>query len=302
MKKNTPLVSVIMPAYNAGRFVARAIESIRKQTLENFEFLIIDDASTDETWKIIKSYAKRDKRIRAWRNKKNLGLVASLNSLLPKTRGTYIARMDADDISLANRFTKQVALLESEPELVACGGQEYIINERGRTIAEKYFPIDQATCYRLITNIMVIQPPLLMARGDVMRKLKYDNHIFRNDDISMHFKLLKYGHFSNVDEILFKYRKRPNSLTHTHPKEVFYRAMFVRLNAIRKYNFAPPIGNLILLAMEALVVAVLPEQLVLSSFEFLRHMHHGVKRIFRFGFSLPTMLLAKAASLVLILR
>jgi glycosyltransferase involved in cell wall biosynthesis len=299
MRPRKPTVSVIMPVYNAGKFLVRAIESIQKQTMDHLEFLIIDDNSSDNSWDIIKHYAKRDKRIRVFRNTKNLGLVASLNFILPKTHGTYIARMDADDISLPERFAKQIALLEGFPNLVACGGQEYIINERGRTIAEKYFPTDETACYNLITNIMVIQPPLLMARGEIMRKLKYDNHIFKNDDISMHFKLLKYGGFSNVDEIIFKYRKRPDSLTHKHPKQVFYRALLVRINAIRKHNFAPPVLNLLILAAEALIVGIMPEKLVTSSFEFLRYMHHGVKQVFKFGLSFPTATFAKAASMIL---
>jgi glycosyltransferase involved in cell wall biosynthesis len=297
-RPRNPVVSVIMPVYNCGKFLVRSIESIRLQTLTNFEFLIIDDCSTDTSWNIIKKYAKRDKRIRAFRNKKNVGLVASLNFLLPKTKGTFVARMDADDISLPDRLEKQVAFLRERPTLVACGGHEYIINESGRIIAEKYFPTDEKTCYNLITNIMVIQPPLLMARGDVIRKLKYDNHIFRNDDISMHFKLLERGGFGNVDEIVFKYRKRPDSLTHKHPKRVFYRALLVRINAIRNHGFAPPVLYLGLLLIESIVVLVLPEQWVTSGFEFLRFMHRGVKQIFTFGFSWPASLFAKATSML----
>ncbi len=302
LRRAKPLVSVIMPVYNAGKFLARAIESIQKQTEENFEFLIIDDHSTDGSWNIVLKYAKKDKRIRTFRNKKNLGLVKSLNFLLPKTRGTYIARMDADDISLPHRFSKQIKLLESDNRLVACGGQEYVINERGRTIAEKYFPIDPETCYNLITNIMVIQPPVLMALGDVMRKLRYDNHIFKNDDISMHFKLLKYGSFSNVDDIIFKYRKRPDSVTHKHPKNVFYRALLVRINAMRKHNFTPSIANLVLLIGESIAVMLMPESWINSSFEFVRFMHHGAKQIFKFGVALPMSVLAKAASIALLTR
>ena len=301
MKTKKPTVSVIMPVYNAGKFLARAIESIRSQSESNFEFLIIDDHSSDDSWKIIRQFAKKDARIRTFKNKKKRGLVSNLNLLVPKTHRTYIVRMDADDISLPHRFAKQIALLESNNMLVACGGQEYIINEKGRTIAEKYFPTDTTACYNLITNIMVIQPPLLMARGDVMRKQKYDNHIFKNDDISMHFKLLKYGSFSNVDEIIFKYRKRPDSVTHKHPKGVFYRALLVRINAMRKHSFTPAIGNLLLLVIESIAVGIMPESWINSSFEFLRYMHHGAKQIFKFGVSLPMTAFARAINTLLLM-
>jgi glycosyltransferase involved in cell wall biosynthesis len=234
MKRQKPLVSVIMPVYNAGIFLVRSIESIRKQTITNLEFLIIDDGSTDGSWDILRRYAKRDARIRIFRNKKNVGLVHSLNSLIGKTKGAYVARMDADDISLPQRFEKQIAYLESHPTLVACGGQEQIIDIRGRVIAEKFFPTDEKTCYDTQANMMVIQPPLLMARGDIFRKLKYDNHLFKNDDISIHFKLLQKGGFGNVDEIIFKYRKRDTSLTHSNPKRVFVSMLCANTNTLHQ--------------------------------------------------------------------
>lgn len=249
----------------------RAIESIRKQTVTDFEFLIIDDGSEDDSWKIIKQFAKRDNRIRKFRNRRNMGLVKSLNLLIPKTKGRFIARMDADDISLSTRFEKQIAFLSARPELVACGGQEHIINERGRIIAEKFFPTDEKTCYNMIANIMVIQPPLLMARAEVFRKLRYSNHMFKNDDITMHFKLLEHGGFSNVDDIIFKYRKRETSLTHKDPKHVFYLALVVRLNAIKNHNYAPPVINLFLMGAEAIVVSVLPNRAIVALFEMIRH-------------------------------
>lgn len=266
-----PLVSVIMPVYNCREFVALAIDSIRSQTLKNWEFLIIDDHSTDDSWEIIQEYTKRDKRIRAWRNRKNIGIVKSLNFLIPKTKGEFVARMDADDVSLPKRLRKQVLLLRKHPELVACGGQEYIIDESGISIAEKHFPTQPEHCHALIANIMVIQPPVLMARGKVFRTLRYDNHTFRNDDISMHFKLLQHGSFSNVRDIIFKYRKRLESLTHRDPKHVYFLALLVRINAIRNYEYRPTIANALLAIVETIVVAILPRELILALFEFMRH-------------------------------
>jgi glycosyltransferase involved in cell wall biosynthesis len=285
------MVSVIMPVYNASRYLPRAITSILSQTVTDFEFLIIDDYSTDNSWEIIRRFAKRDKRIRIFRNTFNRGLVYSLNTLIPKTRGTYVARMDADDISLPQRFAMQIALLENNPRIVACGGQEDIVNERGRVIAEKYFPTDPTTCYNMITNVMVIQPPLLMARGNVVRKLKYDNHIFKNDDISLHFKLLEYGSFSNVDDVIFRYRRRPDSLTNRNPRKVYFLALLVRLNAMLKYNFRPAIANVLMVIPESLLVLVLPNRFIISLFEFFRF----AKTTGQNGITQLKLLFAKAA-------
>ncbi len=271
-----------MPVYNAGPFLVEAIESIRKQTVKNFELLIVDDASTDTSWKIVRRFAKRDKRIKAYRNAINKGLVKSLNMLIPKTRGTYVARMDADDVSLPDRFARQIRYLETHPTAIACGGQEKIINEAGKTIAYKYFPTDPNACYRTIMNFMVIQPPLLMARGYIFRALRYDNHLFRNDDITLHFKLLRYGDFGNVDRVIFKYRMRPASVTHTNPKAVYFRALLVRLNAILVYSYRPALLNALLALAESLVVATLPTRGLLALFASIRH--RGMKPI-----KLPTL-------------
>ncbi len=114
-KNQNPLVSVIMPVYNAGNFLMEAIESILNQTYQNFEFIIVDDASTDNSWKIIQKYAKKyPKKIKAFQLKKTLnrGGDACANFALKKAKGKYIARMDADDIAHPKRLEKEVDFLE----------------------------------------------------------------------------------------------------------------------------------------------------------------------------------------------
>lgn len=275
---NRPLVSVIMPVYNTRDFVTEAIESIRNQTLKNWKLLIIDDHSTDGSWDIIQDFAQKDQRIHIFRNRQNRGLVRSLNTLIPKTTGTYVARMDSDDISLPDRLEKQVAFLEKHPSIVACGGQEYIINEHGVAVAEKHFPTDPTACYRMIMNMMVIQPPVLMARGTIFRTLLYDNHIFKNDDISMHFKLLEHGGFSNVNDIIFKYRKRMDSITNKDPKRAYFLALMVRINAILNHNFRPPVLNTILAILESVLVGILPNQAIIGLFEMLRFSNNATRQ------------------------
>jgi glycosyltransferase involved in cell wall biosynthesis len=301
-RSTTPLVSVLMPVYNVAPYLADAIGSILTQTVTDFEFLIIDDASTDNSWTILKTFAKQDKRIKLFRNKSNKGLVRSLNLLIPRTRGTFVARMDADDVSLPDRFEKQIALLETEKNLVACGGQELIIGADGSVIAEKYFPTDPKTAYNMLANIMVIQPPVLMARGGIFRKLRYDNHIFKNDDISIHFKLLRHGDFGNVDDIIFKYRRLENSLTHKNPKKVYFLALMVRINALLKYGYRPSAFNLALAVPETLLVALLPNSAILSFFEFLRFTGDSARKAWQKGVSAPFAQLARVAGMLLVLR
>jgi glycosyltransferase involved in cell wall biosynthesis len=266
-----PLISVLLPVYNGEKFLVAAIDSILNQTESNFELLCINDGSTDSSLKILKKYTKKDKRIRTLNNPKNIGMAASLNRALPLTRGKYIARMDADDISLPSRFAKQVELLESNPALVAVGGQEEIINEHSQVTAEKYFPTNSATCYQVLTNFMPIQPPLLMVRGSVFRKIHYNTKICKNDDINIYFKLLQFGQLSNCQDIIFQYRQLPSSLTHANAKKVFFMALKNRFDGIINYGFRPNPVNLFILLAETIFALIAPPSLIVKLFEVFRY-------------------------------
>lgn len=259
-----------MPVYNAGSFLAAAIESLQAQTIKNWELIAVEDRSTDDSWKILKRFAKKDTRIKIFQNKRKRYLSGSLNFALKKAQGQYIARMDADDVCLPQRFAKQVELLESNSRLVAVGGQEQIIDTQGKVIGEKFFPTDPQACYQMIANFMPFQPPALMARAGVMKKLKYDTGIAKNDDIDMFFQLLQYGGLSNVDQPVLRYRQLPNSVTFSQPKKVFFMALKIRLRALLKYGYRPHFSRLLLLLAETLVVSVLPEKWLLPVFEALR--------------------------------
>ena len=118
---NLPILSVLMPVFNSELFVAEAIESILNQTFKDFEFLILDDASTDKSFEIIKDFGKRDSRIKVCQNEKNLGVVESRNKLINLSKGKYIAWLDSDDIAIKTRLEKQVNFLEEHPEIGMVG-------------------------------------------------------------------------------------------------------------------------------------------------------------------------------------
>jgi len=115
-------VSIVMSVYNAQKYLDEAIESILNQTYSNFEFIIINDGSTDKSLEIIENYAKKDSRIIVI-NRENKGLIYSLNEGIRKANGKYIARMDADDISLPQRLEKQVEFMEKNKNIGICGTQ-----------------------------------------------------------------------------------------------------------------------------------------------------------------------------------
>ena len=108
----TPMVSVIMSVYNDEENVANSIKSILNQTYSNYEFIIMDDGSIDETWKILKTFQTNSNKIKLLKNKKNIGLTRSLNKLLAETQGDYIARQDSDDLSLRGRIESQISFIK----------------------------------------------------------------------------------------------------------------------------------------------------------------------------------------------
>ena len=136
------LVSIIMGVYNGAHTLSQAIDSIIAQTYTKWELIACDDCSTDETSKILFDYAKKDSRIIVIRNEKNCGLAASLNHCLEYAQGTYIARMDCDDLSVETRLEKQVAYLESHPEfdLVATYMQAFDESGKKNVIESKQYP------------------------------------------------------------------------------------------------------------------------------------------------------------------
>jgi len=251
--------------------LSQAIDSILSQTVKDFELICINDGSTDNTAKILAKYAKKDKRIKIITNNPNIRMAASLNKALDIAKGIYIARMDADDISLPQRFAKQIALLESDKSLVAVGCQEQIINQFGQIKAEKYFPIDPKLCYQTLANFMPIQPPTLMTRGNIFRQYRYDTSICPNDDINIYFKLLQHGSFSNVNEILFQYRQLDNSLTHNNSKSVYFMALRNRIDGFLKYGYRPSLSRIFLAFIETLVIAILTPNQIIKLFESFRY-------------------------------
>ncbi|MBZ0310357.1 MAG: glycosyltransferase, partial [Anaerolineae bacterium] len=129
-----PEISVVMSVYNGEAYLKQAVESILNQTFPDFEFIILNDCSIDRTANILQDYAERDSRIKILHNEQNLGLTASLNRGLRAAQGAYIARQDADDISLPTRFAEQVHFLNQNPDVVLVSGNIEQINAAGQVI------------------------------------------------------------------------------------------------------------------------------------------------------------------------
>lgn len=232
MKPPSPLISVIMPVYNSEAYIKESLESILNQTVSDFEFLIIDDASTDKTLDYIKSY--NDSRIHLIEKPMNTGYTNSLNLGFKLAKGKYVARMDGDDISLPGRFAKQVAFLEENPEVVACGSFCYRIGEnRILCTPEKHETIKLAL---LRENVLV--HPSVMMRNDALEKLTivYDVTKEPAEDYDLWVRLLPIGKLHNLQEVLLNYRVHNNQVTKKRSEQQINSASSTKLHLLGYLN------------------------------------------------------------------
>ena len=215
---NKSLVSVIIPCYNAEKYVEKAIRSILGQTYKNIEVLIVDDASTDTTIDIIEMLAREDCRIRLIKHQSNKQIVYTLNELINAARGEYIARMDADDISLPQRIEKQVFFLETHKDYAVCGTNLIDIDEEGNKIGIENFPAYANDTEFIAKFYTPVCHPSVMFRADVCENNKYDPKYIYAEDYELWCRMifengLKIG---NVQEQLFMYRKSSNQICAVH--------------------------------------------------------------------------------------
>lgn len=207
-----PTISVLMPVFNAQKDLRQAIDSILKQSFSDFEFLIIDDGSTDQSVEIVESYT--DPRIRFLRNPKNLGLVPTLNRGLSEARGKYIARMDADDISEPLRFESQAALLENNQADI-CGGLFRIIDADGKVTGDVSVPFTTDELVACLANTVPFAHGSVTMRASFLRQhqLQYGPSPYA-EDYDLWIRIFECGgRFANVPEIIFQYRNYSSSLS-----------------------------------------------------------------------------------------
>lgn len=214
-----PIISVILPAYNAEMYLRESIQSILSQTFTRFELLIINDGSTDKTEDIILSY--QDPRIRYVKNETNLRLIKTLNKGIDLARGKYIARMDADDISLPNRLQEEFDFMEANPNIGACSSKVYHLREN-KIIKGHYYPSSLPAACRFCAIFRTpLSHPASFFRTDVLKSIKYEE-----DDSALHIEAfvlwgemaLRNIQMAVINKRLLYYRDNELSICHTYSK------------------------------------------------------------------------------------
>ncbi len=217
-------ISVLMPAYNAERYILSSILSVLAQTFEDFELLVVDDCSTDGTADILASI--RDPRLRVLRNHANLGIVGTLNHAMAEARGHYIARIDADDYCVPTRFAKQKRYLDQHPDVLLVGTETFILESgrirRDRRRADPDPDVLRWQC--LVSN--PVGHPTMMFRADAVTALgTYLREEFRYaEDFDFSHRLLQRGDLAVLPENLVIYRLHQQNLTRTGRAEMIAKA------------------------------------------------------------------------------
>ncbi|WP_313386164.1 glycosyltransferase [Chishuiella sp.] len=219
---NSPLLSVIMSVYNAELYIKEAIDSILNQTFRDFEFIIIEDCSTDNSLKILENYASIDNRICIVKKEKNQGAKGFINNLnlgIKNAKGKYIARMDADDISSLDRFQKQVDYLENNSSIFMVGSIVSLINANDELIGMMETPeIDSEIKNRMINHISMFHPVILF-RSE--KNIFYREKMYGCEDYDLYLRLMNEGkNFYNFQEPLLKYRILDDSISRKENKLV----------------------------------------------------------------------------------
>ena len=206
MKPAQPLVSVLMAAHDAARFLHVAIQSILRQTVADLELVVVDDASGDRTAAILAEVA--DPRLVLLRNDERLGLAASLNRGLDAARGRYVARLDADDVALPDRLERQLARIRAEPAIAVVGSAALELDSRGRPGAFHSMPSSaDAIRWHSLFGAPFLHPSVLVDR-EVLEKhgLRYDSEFLESEDYDLWARLLAYAEGDNLPEPLLLYR------------------------------------------------------------------------------------------------
>lgn len=227
--KNKVLISVIMPVYNGGRYLKNAIESILNQTFKDFEFIIINDGSVDESLDIIGSF--KDERI-ILINRENRGLAVSLNEGLQVASGKYIARMDADDIAMPNRLAKQYAYMQRNKNTILLGSAVSYIDEDGNFIGTSYPYIGKKVKYYLRNRGNVIaHPSTLFVKKYAILAGGYSEKVGKYfEDHYLWAKMLKYGDVNNLSIPLLKYRISSDAVSSIGDQANFNKKALVFIN------------------------------------------------------------------------
>jgi len=240
MENSQVPITVLMPVYNEKKACLRSsIKSVLNQSFTDFEFLIINDGSTDESCqKIVEEFASRDGRIRAISNEKNIGLTKTLRRGLELARGTYVARLDSNDMAGKERLKKQLDFMRGNPEYALCGCWTYVIDGQNKIIGKQKGPAKYKDIKRQIISGNPFTHSAWFFKKDTIRSIgSYAEEMAKAQDYELLLRLLTQHPVANLEEYLCYYRVDDKSITFGNNKAQERCALKARFKALREYGY-----------------------------------------------------------------
>ena len=243
--KPNPQISVVMPVHNALPFLDESIRSILEQTFKDFEFVILDDASTDGSTQLLREWSGRDARIQLHESQKRLGLSGSSNAVVSKARAAIVARMDADDVAHPDRLRRQLNIIESRPDIAVIGTLCNGIDASGRVVR----PRDRWRLVRRSTYIPFPHGSAMFRREAFDAVGGYDEKASRAEDQDLFSRMATKGRVVTLPDILYSYRYHSNNATllngklaagENHSQNGHALAAFYMLGAMQLWAGDPP--------------------------------------------------------------
>ncbi|MGD1078802.1 MAG: glycosyltransferase [Candidatus Sulfotelmatobacter sp.] len=237
-------LSVVMSVFNGERFLRQAVESILAQSFSDFEFIIINDGSSDASGSILECYRSMDSRVRL-HHQENRGLIESLNLGCSLADGRYIARMDADDISLEHRFAKQVEFMDAHPQLAVVGSAVQFIDETGKPLRVAGRPLRHDEIEKVLFDCGFMWHPTVIMRRAAWARVGGYRKIPHAEDFDLWLRIAEHFQLGNLPDVLVKYRLHPGQVSVANCKKQALGAAAVRLSATaRKGGMVDPLDSI----------------------------------------------------------
>lgn len=255
-----PKISVIMSVLNGEKYISEAIDSIVSQTCGDFEFIVVDDGSTDQTWQILQSYANRDFRLVTIKMNENVGTSLALNKALEVAKGCYIARQDADDVSLPERLTKLSNFLNEHPAVGLVGSQANMVDSQGKFLEIGFTIRENEVIQNTLLDLMCLCGPSVMIRRSHFESagFYFADDMSYSEDYDLCLRLGEVALIENLDIPLYTYRQHQESVSNKKRfRQMTNKAIALERALARRYGDNAPSEYQALLARDYLRAAVL---------------------------------------------
>jgi glycosyltransferase involved in cell wall biosynthesis len=250
-----------MAVYNGGIFLAPSLQSVLDQTYKDFEFIVVDDGSTDDTWNVVSKFADRDSRIVLLRNQSNLGVVRSLNKGLDQSKGEIIARQDADDISHPERIQKQLAFLDSHPEYGLVAAVPQVVGPMDSHMGLSGLDVTNNEGIQIkLMDYMCLCGPSIAIRRDCLQEVGcyFSEGLDASEDYDLCLRLAEVTKLASLEGLLYLYRRHPGSASSRRAQQqMFNKAIALERAIYRRFGKNPPRGKFAVAGRDYLHAAVI---------------------------------------------